>query len=149
MMILSLFIAACGEDNNPTTPQPSNETLIFSMDSLAYAVLDSGWYGIPIDTLVTINDAKKIKVTFTGETNIDSTNGLFTAASIISFNNNAYFCNEDFTTYSEFAKEHSYTCNYFENTVAKIALFVELDANYTHTYKYIRMKNIKIYKVTS
>ena len=126
-----LFIVACGEDNNPTgnnnPPATNNDSLVFSIDSL-------GIYGSGIqdkDTTIAINAmSDSIKLTFTLESNCDTS--AFATGEV---------GNIAFTILNNLNTSYSYSGKISSSFNAFRVYFN------SSTPKYLRFKNIKLYKI--
>lgn len=130
-----LFIVACGSDNptgsnNP--PVTNNDSLVKSVDSLALYVNglntnDTNLYNI-------FSNGDSIKVSFTAETDCSTNDTAFISGSVgnISFNLDKSVLPNSFTYYGSF------------NAPNGIGFLLYLK---TTSMRYLRMKNIKLYKV--
>lgn len=156
LFIASLLIAACGDDN-PTTPQPPNETLIYSLDS------HSIWCGnvaddstIETNILTNIEDHPKYRIEFDGESNIDYNNVQLDVSVIVS--DSIAGCGHGFefgfagnwnVMAESFKKHHTFTTTDLCTNNLYFFSRVFISNHQSSTLKYIRAKNIKIYKVNS
>lgn len=131
IIFLISLIAGCGNDtvtgNNNNPPPVNNDSLVFSIDSL-------GIYGTGTqdkDTTIPINNmSDSIKLTFTVESNCDTL--AFATGEVGSI---------AFTISNNFNNSFSYSGKISSNFNGFRVHFV------SSLPKYLRMKNIKLYKV--
>ena len=147
-IFLILYIGCSDNPVNPTNGNPplSGDSLMWSLDSLVvyrnYFSLETIYAadGYTVDASI-----QKIKFTFTGETNFDSSKGIQQIAIYLAWQSfNLY----EFNGKTAINKNHSITLvpqnsqNYFNYT-----FYTKIFHSYDNTYKYLKLKNVKIYKI--
>lgn len=129
-----LFIVACGSDNpvnnGNTPPTPSNDSLIFSLDSFNL----SGLGTLEKDTIFNFSDTlfDSLKCTFDVVSNCDTTD--FSILNVSFGNAGLLFYYRDFN--------QSYTLYASKNDSFYFALYSRI---YSIQTKYLYVKNIKLY----
>ena len=136
---LSILFTSCSD--NPITSNNGgytmNDSLIWSKDSLGISINYISNYSVHNFTISLIDTSiHKVKITFDGETNIDSSTGLSQI--------------ELYPTWWDFRKFGKIEINKFHSlivsNVGQVEFHVYINESYDNTYKYVRLKNIKIFR---
>lgn len=135
--ILSLlFLFACGSDNpvnNGSNPPVSNDSLVFSMDSLALYCNGLNTNDTTLFNIFSMNDS--IKVSLTAETNCTSQDTGFVAVAVGNIS----------TSVSNFELPNTFNFyGVFPSVSSGVAFSLYLK---TTSMRFIRIKNVKLYKV--
>lgn len=139
LFVLSLMLASCSDSNNPVTPPGNNGTLIWTIDSLLVWRSTITNEPLHIDTAQFI-DTANVKITFTGETNFDSTAG-YASLHAMSFDTNFIY----FDAYGKTAINKNFELYFNKSTYLKFAIYIY--KSFTNDYKYVMFRNIKVYKL--
>ena len=131
-----------GSNGNP----PASEQLIYSLDSLG-TFLPNGLY--TKDTLFDIQNAPYSKITFDCETNADSANAnaLFRISSEFIDTNNVIITYMDTVVNNEALMNNHFTFFINGGNSYPIGIYIQL-INVNQFQCYLRLKNIKIYKLS-
>lgn len=136
---IAAMIIGCGDDviNNNGGPPPV-ETLVFERDSLSL-------YGIgPSFASLSTNAAddttiKKIKLTFTSETDCIASDSAFSELSLDDYDT-TYYINDVIRTFNT---NHSYTAS-----IDNAHLHIGINLNFNSIdLRYLRFRNIKLYRI--
>ena len=139
-IFLILYIGCTDNPVNPTNGNPplSGDSLMVSIDSIGISIsqIINNPRGETFDIVLDTSIVKKLKFTFTLETNFDSISGLQGVRGRDSFINlNGYTaCNKSYTIF--YVPPHN-----------NIWVDIDIYRTFNPAYKYIFAKNVKVYRV--
>lgn len=138
-----------GCNNNPVTPSNgnpplTNDSLLFSKDSI---VIYLNQYSLTeiYDGTSTILDSSinKIKVTFIGETNFDSSKGIQAICAFPYTQYNYYYMLGN----NAINKTHEFTFETTNYSLRTWYFYTRIYESYDSTTKFLKIRNLKIYKI--
>lgn len=134
-----IYLFGCGNDSTTNNGNTGNgETVIFSMDSLSITLNTN--FRI-IDSNIIIYNAPNIKITFDCSTNADSVNS-FTQFRISALDSNNFYLDTTNNWISTLNNMHS--ISFQASNSFNLKFYIQINGN---TLYYIRLKNVKIFKV--
>jgi hypothetical protein len=138
---LFLYFTSCRDDSVSTgSPPQSQDSLLFERDSLSLWRWGNVGQMYEQFTYSPDTSIKKVKITFTGETNFDSSKGN-QEIYVYGYPNLTYI-KDGFT-----AVNQNHIINHEFNTATFLEFNISINATPENFLRFIRLRNIKIYKV--